>query len=254
MPSIELKAKIKYFAGICWLWFFVFCSNAFALPPVGLPEAYATGYDTQLVVDAASGVLSNDTDSDVGDVLTAVLVGDVSNGTLSLDSDGAFTYTPDTGFSGIDSFDYVANDTTEDSALVTVTLTVAAADNGIIEVWLGANQQFGNIGQPQAWANIPGNVSDPDGVASLSYTLNSGSAITLSAGPDGGRLPAAGDFNIDLERALLNSGSNQVEITLTDTLGNQSTSTVNVAYDAGTVWPDTYQVCLLYTSPSPRDS
>ena len=211
-------------------------------PPTALADGYSTDFETQLVVDVASGVLSNDTDADAGDVLSAVLNTDVSNGTLTLESDGAFTYTPDSGFSGTDSFVYAANDATEDSAVVTVTLTVTSANNGVIDVWFGANQQFGNVGQPQMWANIPGNVSDPDGVASLSYTINGGSAITLSAGPDGGRLQASGDFNIDLERALLNSGSNLVEITLIDTLGDQTTTTVNVAYDAGTVWPDTYQV------------
>ena len=212
------------------------------VPPVAVADEYSTDFETPLVVEVASGVLSNDTDGDVGDVLSAVLDSDVSNGTLTLESDGSFTYTPEAGFSGTDSFDYVANDTTENSAVVTVMLTVASADNGVIDVWFGTNQQFGNVGQPQMWANIPGNVSDPDGVASLSYTLNGGSATTLSVGPVDGRLLAAGDFNIDLERALLNSGSNQVEITLIDTLGSQTTTTVNVTYDAGTVWPDTYQV------------
>ena len=98
-------------------------------PPVSSPDAYTVAFESQLVVDEASGVLSNDTDADLGDVLSAVLDSDVSNGTLTLNSDGAFTYTPDTGFSGTDSFDYVANDTTEESAVVTVTLTVGDAPN-----------------------------------------------------------------------------------------------------------------------------
>ena len=80
------------------------------VPPVAVADEYSTDFETPLVVEVASGVLSNDTDGDVGDVLSAVLDSDVSNGTLTLESDGSFTYTPEAGFSGADSFDYVAND------------------------------------------------------------------------------------------------------------------------------------------------
>ena len=53
---------------------------------------------TELLVVAA-GVLANDTDAD-GDSLTAVLVGGPSHGTLSLGTDGSFTYTPAANFLG----------------------------------------------------------------------------------------------------------------------------------------------------------
>ena len=122
----NLNRYLKLLCIFCLVWF---CGNAFALPPVGVADSYTTNFETQLVVDTTFGVLSNDTDPDVGDVLSAVLDTDVSNGTLTLGSDGGFTYTPDAGFSGTDSFDYVASDNTEDSAVVTVTLTVGDAPN-----------------------------------------------------------------------------------------------------------------------------
>ena len=53
---------------------------------------------------SAPGVLSNDTDADSGDTLTAHLVADVTDGVLSLNSDGSFTYDPDAGWSGADGF------------------------------------------------------------------------------------------------------------------------------------------------------
>ena len=71
------------------------------------------------------GVLSNDSDDD-GDEITAVLDNDVLSGTLTLNTDGSFTYTPDTNFVGTDSFTYHANDGTDDSNIVTVTITVTA--------------------------------------------------------------------------------------------------------------------------------
>ncbi len=90
--------------------------------PVAAADSYITDEDTALNI-AAPGVLSNDTDGDAN-TLNAVLVSDVSNGTLDLDSDGSFDYTPNANFNGSDSFTYKANDGTSDSSTVTVTITV----------------------------------------------------------------------------------------------------------------------------------
>ena len=92
------------------------------------PDSYSTYKGKQLIIGIA-GVLTNDSDVD-GDSLTAVLVSDVSDGTLSLVSDGAFTYTPNNGFEGMDSFTYKANDGSEDSNTVTVTIDVIPLDFG----------------------------------------------------------------------------------------------------------------------------
>ncbi len=72
---------------------------------------------------SAPGLLGNDSDID-GDTLTAVLVSSVSHGTLTLNADGSFTYTAESGFAGTDSFSYKANDGTGDSAAATVTIKV----------------------------------------------------------------------------------------------------------------------------------
>jgi VCBS repeat-containing protein len=69
------------------------------------------------------GVLGNDSDVD-GDGLTAVLDNDVDNGTLLLNSNGGFTYVPNLGFTGDDSFKYHAEDGTTSSAQATVTIHV----------------------------------------------------------------------------------------------------------------------------------
>ena len=77
--------------------------------PVANDDDYRTGQDTTLVVPTVDGVHSNDTDPNM-DVLTPVLVQDVSYGTLTLGGDGGFTYVPNAGFWGTDSFVYAAND------------------------------------------------------------------------------------------------------------------------------------------------
>ena len=70
--------------------------------------SYSTNEDTTLTVPAP-GVLPNYSDPD-GDTLTAVKVTDPSHGSLTLNADGSFTYTPNPDYHGSDSFTYKAND------------------------------------------------------------------------------------------------------------------------------------------------
>ncbi|MBI4307014.1 MAG: tandem-95 repeat protein [Chloroflexi bacterium] len=93
--------------------------------PVANNDAYSTTQDTTLNV-AAPGVLANDSDVE-GSALAAVLVANPTNGSLTLNPDGAFTYTPNAGFAGTDSFSYKANDGLADSNLATVSITVNPA-------------------------------------------------------------------------------------------------------------------------------
>ncbi|NOR49209.1 MAG: S8 family serine peptidase, partial [Methanosarcinaceae archaeon] len=95
--------------------------------PVALDDSYSVNEDTSLDVPAA-GVLSNDTDAD-NDALSAELVAVPSNGTLTLNSNGSFTYTPVASFNGADSFTYKANDGMEDSNIAIVTILVNAINN-----------------------------------------------------------------------------------------------------------------------------
>lgn len=111
-----------------------------------------------------------------------------------------------------------------------------------ITLWHGTNQSFGQLGNPQAAINILGNVSDSNPIQSLSYTLNGGSYVSLSRGPDTRRLLRQGDFNIDINTSALNNGSNTVVITATNNLSQTSTATVTVQYSAGNTWPVNYSI------------
>ncbi|MBP6015540.1 MAG: tandem-95 repeat protein [Candidatus Promineofilum sp.] len=108
------------------------------LPPVATDDAYQAVMDTPLVVDALSGVLANDTTSGPGP-LQAVLVEDVTNGTLALNADGSFGYTPEAGFAGVDSFTYRAVDGTAESNVATVTLTLSNTTNDAPVLATGTN-------------------------------------------------------------------------------------------------------------------
>ncbi|MBT7298118.1 MAG: tandem-95 repeat protein, partial [Victivallales bacterium] len=91
-------------------------------PPVAVADSYGANWDTALDV-AAPGVLANDSGAG-GEVLTAAKVTDPAHGTLALNANGSFTYTPDAGYAGPDSFTYKANDGVDDSSVATVTITV----------------------------------------------------------------------------------------------------------------------------------
>ena len=79
--------------------------------PTAVNDTYTTDEDTVLTV-AAPGVLSNDTDPDASDTRTTVLVAGPTpaQGTLTLNQDGSFTFTPASNFNGTASFTYKAKD------------------------------------------------------------------------------------------------------------------------------------------------
>lgn len=77
--------------------------------PITLADQFSVTHDSSLAIDVASGVLSNDVDGD-SDTLTVSVVSDVAHGTLSLQADGSFVYTPNAGYAGSDSFTYAVTD------------------------------------------------------------------------------------------------------------------------------------------------
>ncbi|MCI0743108.1 MAG: Ig-like domain-containing protein [Gemmataceae bacterium] len=101
--------------------------NAVNDAPVANPDSFSIDEDNTLTV-AAPGVLGNDADVDSA-TLTAVLVSTTSNGALTFNSDGSFSYTPGFNFNGTDSFTYKANDGALDSNTTTVTIQVNAVND-----------------------------------------------------------------------------------------------------------------------------
>lgn len=91
--------------------------------PVAADASYTFQSDSTLTV-AAPGVLTN-ASSPSGLTLSAVLVSGPSNGSLTLNADGSFTYTPNAGFLGQDSFTYQASDGVS-SSLLTGTVTLSS--------------------------------------------------------------------------------------------------------------------------------
>jgi VCBS repeat-containing protein len=98
-------------------------------PPTPANDAYTTAEDTTLPVPVASGVLANDTDVDGPFPLTAAVVSGPAHGTLTLNADGSFTYTPAANFNGTDSFTYKAIDGDGAYGVAVATITVTPVND-----------------------------------------------------------------------------------------------------------------------------
>ncbi|WP_171014197.1 Ig-like domain-containing protein, partial [Chitinivorax sp. B] len=148
------------------------------VPTVGA-DAYSLTQASTLSI-AKPGVLANDKDPE-GKPLTAKVVSNVANGSLVLNGDGSFSYTPFPNFVGKDSFTYRANDGLTDSAVTTVSLTVTAGNRPPI-----ANGGADRSVTVATTVTLDGKASsDPDGDG-LTYTWAlisrpAGSMAALSA-------------------------------------------------------------------------
>jgi VCBS repeat-containing protein len=157
---------------------------------VAVNDAYQTDQDTVLTLDAAGGVLDNDTDAN-SDPLTAAVVDGPAHGTLALQADGSLAYTPATGFTGTDAFTYVAKDGFGDSAAATVTLTVNPVAPAVMaQLRLEAGDSTGTpIATIAAGEQFVVSVyardlrTDPQGVAAAYLDLLYDSSLVAIAGP-----------------------------------------------------------------------
>ncbi|MEL6180258.1 MAG: cadherin-like domain-containing protein, partial [Myxococcota bacterium] len=97
-------------------------------PPEAVADLATVTEDGTLTVALDASVLNNDRDRD-DDPLQAELVDDVSQGELTFNTDGTFTYTPAPNVFGTDIFTYRATDGVAFSEPTTVTLTIEAVND-----------------------------------------------------------------------------------------------------------------------------
>ncbi|SHJ18754.1 delta-60 repeat domain-containing protein [Malonomonas rubra DSM 5091] len=97
--------------------------NAINDAPIAVGGSVSTDEDVVLV-----GTLPVGSDTD-GDSLTYQLATDAANGTVIVNADGSYSYTPIADFNGSDSFTYTVNDAVLDSAAATMTVSVVAVND-----------------------------------------------------------------------------------------------------------------------------
>ncbi|MDB6071596.1 MAG: outer rane adhesin like protein, partial [Verrucomicrobiales bacterium] len=154
------------------------------VPPTAAADTYAAVEDTVLNVNAAAGVLANDSDAE-SDAFTAIVATPPAHGTLTLNTDGSFSYQPEANFNGQDTFTYQARDA-RSSAPALVTLNVSSVNDLPVAV---NNSYAGDPGTPFTVAAAQGvlaNDTDADTGTTLTaavVTPPAGASLTLN--PDG---------------------------------------------------------------------
>ena len=83
-------------------------SKAQKSAPIAVDDTYKVGYELTRSVSAVNGLLANDTDANGAATMAVQTVPVISptNGTVTLGADGSFSYTPNMGFIGTDTFTY----------------------------------------------------------------------------------------------------------------------------------------------------
>ncbi|MBV1878094.1 MAG: tandem-95 repeat protein, partial [Pseudomonadales bacterium] len=140
--------------------------------PVAVDDVFTTSINTALTTTAGlNDLLLNDSDVDL-DTLTVVTapITDVSNGSLSILANGVFTYTPDNGFVGTDSFVYQIQDGNGGTANATVNITVE--NTGVLAL------TSGDFSDPTIWSSglVP--------VATDSIDIATGVTVDKTVGSD----------------------------------------------------------------------
>lgn len=103
--ATDQRGVVRPQGPVCDIGSFEWLANA---APLAFDDVYTTTQDLPLTV-SAPGVLANDSDPDF-DLLSAVLVNAPATGTLTLNANGGFDYTPPWGYTGTLTFTYVAAD------------------------------------------------------------------------------------------------------------------------------------------------
>ncbi len=190
--------------------------------PVAVDDSYSTLEDTPLQV-AAPGVLGNDSGEGV---LTAQLETGPANGSLTLNPDGSFLYTPAAGYSGSDSFTYKAASGGVESDAATVSITVQDRP-------VAVDDSYSTLEDTPLQVAAPGVLGNDSGEGALTAQLETGPANgSLTLNPDGSFLytPAAGYSGSDSFTYKAVSGGVESEFaTVTITVARES-NTAPVGY------------------------
>ncbi|UYQ95762.1 Ig-like domain-containing protein [Chitinophaga horti] len=174
--------------------------------PVGTNDSETTNEDTPV-----NGKLTA-TDAD-GDALTYVKASDPSHGTVVVNTDGTYTYTPSGNYHGADQFTVTVNDGNGGTATITVDITVTSVN----DVPVGTNDsETTNEDTPVNGAVA---ATDVDGDA-LTYAK--------ATDPSHGTVTVNSDGTYTYTPSANYHGADQFTVTVSDGNGGTATITVDV--------------------------
>ncbi|WP_395018683.1 cadherin-like domain-containing protein [Dongia sp.] len=195
--------------------------------PITTDDAYSTDEDVKLVVAAGTGVLSNDSDPD-GDPLTVTAFTQGAHGSVVVNADGSFTYTPDKDYNGPDSFTYDASDGKGGTTTATVSITVNPVNDD-------------PVANPDSYLAIKDTklvVTAADGFTKNDTDVDGDTIIatTITQSPAHGTLNAYSDGSFDYTPNAGYFGPDTFKYTISDGNGGFSEGTVTLYVDAPPEW------------------
>ncbi|HUP63462.1 MAG TPA: putative Ig domain-containing protein [Thermoanaerobaculia bacterium] len=195
----------------------------------------------------APGVLANDADPD-GAPLTALPVSTPNHGSVTLNPDGSFTYTPDNpNIPATDSFQYKANNGTEDSNVAKVKIKVSIGNGPPV----GVDDNYNTTEDVQLAVPAPGvlaNDTDPDGDTLTASLLTEPSHGVVVLNTDGGftYTPSENFFGTDSFTYTVSDGSETDTATVTITV--ESVNDAPVADDKSVTTNEEVPVAVTLTA------
>lgn len=183
--------------------------------PVANNNSYIGQKNTTLNI-AAPGVFADDSD-DVAFTLDSFDAASVNAGTVVVNADGSFTYTPATGFVGLDTFTYTIKDTPGLTATATVSIDVRDPNNPVANddgVYVTTRNLNLSIAAPGLLAN------DSTGVGTLTatagtYATTAGGSVTIASDGSFTYVPLAAFTGVDTFTYTANNGSGSDTATAT---------------------------------------
>lgn len=147
-------------------------------------------------------------------VQTVTVTGAAANGTVVINTDGTYAYTPNANYFGNDSFTYEVTDTDGDTATATVNLTVTPVDEPVT----ATDDTIGGGEDTAIGGNWLANDSVPDGVQAVTVTVAAANGTAVINTDGTFTYSPAADFN----------GTDSFTYQVTDTDGDTASATITV--------------------------
>ncbi len=207
---LEFTDTTLYWDGTAWI-----ATQPDAKPRAG-NDSITTGFESAVTVD----VLFNDSDAedDILDQSNLSIDTNPANGAVAVNTDGTITYTPNSDFSGSDSFIYTLTDSAGGTDTATVFVSVGAAPANVVPV--ASDDTVAVAYETETILAVLDNDTDDKPL--------DGSHITIGANPANGAVVVNTDGTITYTPNAAYDGVDSFNYTITDASGASDTATVNI--------------------------
>jgi hypothetical protein len=211
--------------------------------PLAFPDSYTAGKNTTLNT-SAPGVLSNDTGIPAPGAVPIAGGATAQGGTVTLNADGSFSYTPANNFTGTDTFSYTATNVQPPNDSATVTITVVLPPIAVADAYnvtkntplaVVAPGVLGNDTLNSATIKSYGVIgNEQTTIGSATPTAQAGS-VTLNADGSLSYTPPGGFTGSDTFKYTLSNPAGNAVATVTFTVACPTITVTKPANAAGTV-------------------